>query len=296
MHSQDDWTPPTFTAVTANFLGKLSVADRSEIEGHLAPLSVTRGQLLRGEADASDYVYFPQGPLISLEAIDGVEVGLVGSEGLVGWPALVGCRGLPYRAMVRGRDGTVLRIRTEVLGALSLAIPSIGLAVNRFVNVISVQMAETIGAFALNRVDMRLARWLLLRHDRVGGNVIDVRHDEIASNLRTRRASVTDCLHIIEGDGLIRCRRGRIFIRDRTALEALAADCYGAAESTYREIIGMFGKSAPALTAQPSIALIEATTSPDPRTPELRLHLSRNGPAHPSCRAGFHPRRAAGDC
>lgn len=278
MHSQHNWAPPTFVAATANFLAKLSVVDRSEIEAHIATLSVSRGQMLLGEADASQYVYFPQGPLISLETIDGVEVALVGSEGLVGWPALVGCKVSPYRVVVRGRDGIVLRIRTEVLGAISLAIPSIGLAVNRFVNVISVQMAETIGAFALHRVDMRLARWLLLRHDRVSGNEIDVRHDEIASNLGTRRASVTDCLHVIEGDGLIRCRRGRISIRDRTGLEALAADCYGAAESTYREIIGMFGKSAPALAAKPPVALMQ-----DSRKPEFQLHSGRDERAHPSC-------------
>jgi CRP-like cAMP-binding protein len=221
-----------------DFLGQLAPIDRATIEPHLEAMAVARGSPLFRAADAGEHIYFPQGPLISIEQTNRVEVALIGSEGLVGWPALVGCKCSPYHAIVRGRDGIVLRIGTSTLLAIASFTPSLALVISRFVNVVSVQMAETIGACAFHRIDMRIARWLLLRHDRLGSDEIAVNHDEIADNLGTRRASITDCLHIIEGNGLVRCRRGRITIRDRAGLEALATGCYGAAESFYREIIG----------------------------------------------------------
>ena len=231
-----DWVRPRFTSMNPDFLGQLAPVDRDMIEPHLESVSVLRGEPLFRAADAGEHIYFPRGPLISVEQINRVEVALIGSEGLVGWPALVGCKYSPYHATVRARDGIVLKIGTSALVAIASATPSLALVLSRFVNVISVQMAETIGAYAFHRIDMRIARWLLLRHDRLNGDDISVNHDEIADNLGTRRASITDCLHVIEGNGLVRCRRGRITIRDRAGLEALATGCYGAAESFYREI------------------------------------------------------------
>jgi CRP-like cAMP-binding protein len=237
------------TSLNANFLDQLAPSDRSTIAPHLESLPVSCGQPLFSASDASEHIYFPQEPLISLEQSNRVEVALVGSEGMVGWPALVGCRYFQYHATVRGCDGNVLRVRTDALLPMASAMPSLALVLSRFVNVISLQMAETIGASAFHRIDLRIARWLLLRHDRLDGDEISVNHDEIARNLGTRRASITDCLHVIEGDGLVRCRRGRITIRDRSGLEALATGCYGAAESSYREIIGGPGNSAPFVSA-----------------------------------------------
>jgi CRP-like cAMP-binding protein len=227
-----------------DFLSQLAPVDRATIEPHLEAVSVARGEPLLRATDASEHIYFPRGPLVSIEQTNRVEVALIGSEGLVGWPALVGCKHSPYHATVRGREGIVLKIGTSALVAIASVTPSLALVLSRFVNVISVQMAETIGAYAFHRIDMRIARWLLLRHDRLDGDEISVNHDEIADNLGTRRASITDCLHIIEGNGLVRCRRGRITVRDRTGLEALASGCYGAAESFYREISGVSDETA----------------------------------------------------
>lgn len=206
---------------------------------------MARGMTLFTASEPSEHVYFSQGPLISLEHGNQIEIAVIGSEGLVGWPAMVGCPTSRYDAVVRGKDGELFRVRADRLQSIAQNRPSVGVAILRFANVVSVQMAETIGAHALHRVDMRVARWLLLRHDRVGGDEIIVQHDELARNLGARRASVTDCLHVIEGDGLVRCRRGRILVRDRGGLEDLAAGCYGEAESFYREVIGWFGKSVP---------------------------------------------------
>lgn len=225
-------------------LRQLSPSDRSKLEPHLLPEFVQPGTTLLETSETGDHVYFPQGPTISLEQGNRVEVAVVSSEGMVGWPALTGCTCSPYRAVVRGREGIILKVSTEALIRIAQSSPALHLIINRFVTVINVQMGETIAAATRRRVEMRLARWILLRHDRARGDQLLVHHDEIADNLGTRRASVTDCLHIIEGDGLVRCRRGRISIRDRRGLEDLAGSCYGAAETHYRALIGRFGKPA----------------------------------------------------
>jgi CRP-like cAMP-binding protein len=210
---------------------------------------VVRGTVLSDIADEGDYIFFPQGPLVSLQHGQNVEVALVGSEGLVGWPALVGCRSSSLRAVVCGREGCILRVRTEQLLALAATRPALDLLLSRYMNVIALQMAETIGAGASHRLELRLARWILLRHDRMGGDEIPVHHDDIALNLGTRRASITDTLHILEGAGLVRGRRGRLIVRDRKGLESVAGDCYGASEAFYRTIIGVFGKTLPVSAA-----------------------------------------------
>lgn len=250
---QPDWRQPPCSGASANLLLRhLAPVDRARVEPYLQATPVFRGMVLVEERASTDYVYFPLGALVSIDRADGAEIALIGNEGLVGWPALVGCTRSPHRAVVCGLDGTMFKIRTGVLMRIVSEIPTLASVLNRFVTVVSMQMAETIGAYARHRVDMRLARWLLLRHDRVAGDEIAVNHDEIATNLGTRRASITDCLHIIEGEGLVRCRRGRIVVRDRARLEALATPCYGTAESCYREIIGDFGK-APMYPGPPQI-------------------------------------------
>lgn len=238
-----DWEDTSFSRSFANLiLRNLVVADRAKLEPHLQEVRVTRGAILIEKSAATEHVYFPQGPLISLEQVPRMEVALVGSEGFVGWPAMAGCRRSPYRAVIRGGDGLILKVRTEALLRIAAQVVPLAAMLNQFATVVSVQMAETISAHASHRIDTRLSRWLLLRHDRVSGDELIAHHEEIADNLGTRRASITDCFHILEGNGLVRCRRGRITIRNRRGLETLAAACYGAAEGHYREIIGEFGK------------------------------------------------------
>ncbi|WP_344706337.1 Crp/Fnr family transcriptional regulator [Sphingomonas swuensis] len=192
--------------------------------------------------DDGGHVFFPQGPLVSVGQGNKVEVALVGCEGLVGWPALVGCSLSPFEATICCRDGFVLRIRAADLCMVAATRPAIGLLLSCFINAVGLQMAETIGAAVSHRLELRLARWMLLRHDRLSGDEIAVQHDSIAANLGTRRASVTDTLHLLEGAGHVRGHRGRIIVRDRAGLELVAGGRYGASEGFYRSVIGAFDK------------------------------------------------------
>ncbi len=100
------------------------------------------------------------------------------------------------------------------------------------------QTTQTALANGHARIDQRLARWLLMAMDRLGTAELPLTHELMALMLGVRRPGVTDALHRLEGDGLIRARRGVVTIRNRDALEQKSAGCYGAAEAEYRRLMG----------------------------------------------------------
>ena len=114
----------------------------------------------------------------------------------------------------------------------------------RFVQSMFAQIGQTAISNVNDPIQGRLCRWLLMNHDRLEGDEIQLSHSEIGNMLGVRRASVTDALHILEGEGLIRAKRKSICVRDRARLRACAGDNYGFAESEYRRLIGPFGKDA----------------------------------------------------
>ena len=97
----------------------------------------------------------------------------------------------------------------------------------RFAQVLMVQTTYSVLANAVHHVDERLARWLLMCHDRSDSDDLALTHVFMALMLSVRRPSVTTALHVLEGNGFIRSDRGYVTIRDRVALEAFAGDCYG---------------------------------------------------------------------
>lgn len=230
--------------LTSNLLLKqLEAPDRALIEQQVEPVKASAGAVLFEAGQALEHVYFPIDTMIALENFSRVEVALAGREGMSGWTALAGCNHSPYRAVVRWREGWLLRVPIKPLLTAISARVQLRWVLTQFAIVSAVQMAEGVGAHLHHRLDAAIIRWLLLRHDRVGGDWISAHHQEIADNLGARRASVTDCLHVIEGELHIRCRRGRILIRDRSALETRALGAYGTAESLYRASLGQFGKT-----------------------------------------------------
>lgn len=234
----------TVLPVTSNLLLKqLASPDQAFIESHAELQKVAIGSVLFEAGETLEHVYFPVDTIVALEHFGRVEVALAGREGMSGWTALAGFIRSPYRASVVCREGSLLRVPIEPLLDAMTRRAQLRWTLTQFAIVSAVQMAEGVGAHAHHRLDAAIVRWLLLRHDRLGGDWIRAQHQEIADSLGARRASVTDCLHVIEGERHIRCRRGRILVRDRDGLEARANGAYGAAEALYRASLGTFGKS-----------------------------------------------------
>ena len=169
-----------------------------------------------------------------------IGVGHTGYEGFAGWPVLLGSDSSPHEARMTAVGGTAFRISAPDMLAACRASPALHDLLLRFVRVFTVQLSCTVVSSLTQSVENRLCRWTLMAHDRVEGDEIEVTHSEIAVMLAIRRSSVTDALHILEGEGLIRCHRGMVTVRDRAGLRQRAGDTYGTAEAEYSRLIAPF--------------------------------------------------------
>lgn len=221
-------------------LRALAKADRLLLEKGAEPLHLRRGDALIEVGQPLDALFFPETTLLTIAKGlgDRAEIAVVGREGFAGWSLLLGAKCAGHSVAVSTRDGCILRVGFDIVRKALGASPTLRIALLAFVEVLTVQMGTSIRSTACDHLDVRIARWLLMRHDRVGGDELLVCHAEMAAGLGIRRASVTDILHIFEGDGLVRCRRGQILIRDRDRLEKLAAGSYGEPERCYKALIG----------------------------------------------------------
>lgn len=226
-------------------LGSLEASDFALLTPHLVHVEVAGGETL-SPVSGEPVVCFPLTMVASVVQVmrDGsrFEIGLIGPEGVIGWPVTVGSQSAAQEGIVQLGGGAMLTVPLSVLPTLCAQSGTLHAAMLSFVQSFAVQMSHMIVANLRDGIERRLARWLLMLHDRIPGDVLAVTHGELASALHVRRASVTDTLHVLEGNRVVRCTRGQLVVRDRAALTALAGDSYGPAEASYRALIGAFGK------------------------------------------------------
>lgn len=231
-----------------SLLQSLSASDALALSPHLRRLRLRAGEHLADDAADAALIYFPETLVACLgtKTDRGVtfEIGMVGREGIIGWDVLFGPSSPRHCAKVQLTGGAALTISARRLRTICASRPTLAQAFLRFGHVFGIQMAGTLVSNLHDDHVRRLCRWLLMFHDRVDGEELAITHDSLATLLDARRATVTDALHTLEGDRLLRCTRGRIVVRDRAALELHAGHAYGASESAYRSAIGSFGRSA----------------------------------------------------
>jgi CRP-like cAMP-binding protein len=229
-------------------LRSLTSTDFRIIAPHLKRIAFGAGEIVIPSQEKLQHILFPETLLITFHepriAGGRTHIGMVGREGLAGWSLLLGSDHATFMGVAQLQGGSALCIGAERLIEACQTSPSLNNALLRFVHNFMVQMACTIVSNASDPIERRVARWLLMMHDRVEENVLPFTHDHVSNALNVRRASVTDCFHILEGDGLLRCMRGKIVVRDRAGLTALAGESYGTVEAHYTRAIGPFGKAA----------------------------------------------------
>lgn len=217
------------------------------IARHMERVTLDEGAYVLGAGAAIDAVWFPEQVVTSCvdSVADGaqVEVGVMGFEGMAGWPMLLGCETSPHDVVVQGGGGTALRAPRAAFLELCGSCPAAAGVFLAYVNTLMVQFGRTAVSNLRDPVERRLARWLLMHHDRLEGDEIELTHKAIAARLGVRRAGVTNGLHALEGQDAIRNRRGHIVIRDRPALRRIAGESYGHAEAQYSRAIAPFGKT-----------------------------------------------------
>jgi CRP-like cAMP-binding protein len=193
-------------------------------------VSLPTPTVLNETGEPIKYVFFLNSGLASILSImaDGktVEVGLCGSEGFVGGPLTAGLHTSPTRVIMQV-EGCGFRMATkDFIGAL-VKCPKLAIALQRFAHEIALQASQVAACNRLHEVEERLARWLLMSQDRLGGNLVPLTQEFLAHMLGTRRASVTVAAGILQKAGLITYTRGSVKIENRLKLEDASCECYG---------------------------------------------------------------------
>lgn len=243
------------SSVSNLLLRSLSPGDYGVLQPCLARVRLQQGEFLFKSGRPIEQVHFPEGGVCSVvaeqERGEMIEVGLYGREGMSGSAVVLGAGQTPNASMVQVGNPDALAIASDRLLEACDESPSLLRVLLRFAQVFAVQSALTAASNAHQALPERLARWLLMCHDRVAGDRIDLTHDFISTMLAVRRSSVTVTLHTLEGVGAIRATRGVVAIVERARLEEIAGVSYGAAEREYRRLIGPFGKSGGDIGVQP---------------------------------------------
>lgn len=222
-------------------LRRLPSEDLALLEPHLEPFRLGRHAPLFARGEPVGHVFFPDRGVASTVMVSPegqrVEAGVVGFEGFTPTGVVMGADTLPFDGnMQMGGEGH--RIAIAPLRAATAESAGLRDLLIRFAYVFSVQLGSTALSNAVHTVDERLARWLLMCHDRADGDELELTHDFMSLMLAVRRPSVTTALHVLEGNGYIRAERGLLTIRDRAGLESFAGDAYGVPEREYRQLIG----------------------------------------------------------
>jgi CRP-like cAMP-binding protein len=200
------------------------------VRTHLEPVDLPQHYILHEAGQRIDYAHFVNNGMTSLVVItnDGrsVEVGIVGREGMVGMPLIVGLRSGLWRG-IQQIPGTGARLRAEALAEVLPVAPQLRLELTRYALLHGLQVAQIAACNRLHEIEQRLARWLLMCQDRVDSQMLNLTHEFLAQMLGTGRPSVTLAAGMLEQAGVIENLRGSIRILNRKQLEEVSCECYG---------------------------------------------------------------------
>lgn len=225
------------SAATGNrLLAVLPVDERERIVTRAEPVMLAAGETLVEPGAPLRHVYFPIEGFISriaqTDARARLEVGLIGDEGMLGASLVLGIDVSPAGAMVRG-EGSAHRMDAAAFRRELAASPRLERLARRYLHVLMVQLVQAAVCTHYHGVDARLARSLLLMHDRAHSDVFAITHRFLAFMLGVRRAGISVAASALQRRKLIRYHRGRLTILDRNGLEAAACGCYFADRETY---------------------------------------------------------------
>jgi CRP-like cAMP-binding protein len=210
-------------------LKALPERDRSALLAKLEFVDLPIQTILNEAEQPIKFGYFVNAGLASVLSVlsDGkrVEVGLAGKEGFVGIPLLVGFSSSPTRVVMQ-IAGTGFKIRSSDLIDMIRKLPQLEKLLQRYSQELNLQAAQVAACNRLHEVDERLARWLLMCQDRIGGDEVLLTQEFLSHMLGTRRASVTVAAGILQKEGIIAYSRGRVKVADRHKLETASCECY----------------------------------------------------------------------
>ncbi|WP_096669291.1 Crp/Fnr family transcriptional regulator [Polaromonas sp. AET17H-212] len=229
------------SAVENHLIERLPRPDRARLLAACEPVDLALSNVLCEPGQPIRHVYFPTQGFISLvtpvDGSPGVEVGMVGREGMLGAQLALGVATAPWRALVQGAGGA-WRIGTVAFKRELARSPALQRGLNRYLYVLMVQHAASAGCLRFHLTGQRLVRWLLMSQDRAHSDSFHVTHEFLAYMLGMRRVGITAAASALQKGGLIEYHRGELTVLDRQGLEAAACSCYAADRRTYTDLLG----------------------------------------------------------
>ena len=236
------------STVKNRILAALSEHEYERLSPHLETVFLGPGEILYDCLEPLRYVYFPIDAVILLLSTmeDGAttEVGVVGSEGMLGVSASFGVNTTPNQAMVLVA-GRAVMMRTEALAELFDRGGPLRTILLRYMQALFIQVSQTAACNRAHQLEGRLCRWLLMIHDRLGSDILPLTQEVIANMLGTRRPYVTVAAGQLHKQGMIHCHRGQITIIDRQTLEARACECYRVVKREFDHLLGNIASPVP---------------------------------------------------
>jgi len=230
----------TLHAPQNRLLAALPRRDAKPVLDGCEPVELKFGQVLYEPDTRIRYAYFPTDSFISLMIpVDGtanLEVGLIGNEGMLGSPLVLGVTASPLRALVHGA-GSALRMNAGVLLHELGQRLALRRALHRYLHVRMIQLSQAAACTRFHVVEQRLARLMLMTQDRAQMDEFHVTHEFLAYMLGVRRVGVTKAAHALQARHLIRYHRGAVTILDRAGMEAASCGCYHADQDTYEGLL-----------------------------------------------------------
>jgi CRP-like cAMP-binding protein len=210
-------------------LASLPKAEIARLAPHLMPLDLPSGKTLLDPGQEITYAYFLETGLASVVVAmangNMVETGITGNDGFVGFSVLLGTKTMPTRTFMQ-IAGKGFKIKAQHLVDEFEKSGTLQKKINRYFQANLMLTGQTAACNRLHDIAERLARWLLMCHDRMESDTFSITHEFLGHMLGTPRSTVTLAAGILHKAGLIDYSRGKVTIRDRKGLEKAACECY----------------------------------------------------------------------
>lgn len=229
-------------------LAALPPQERGQLAPELEPVSFTLNEALYRANQPLSHVHFVVRGMVSMVRTTGdggtVEVGPVGRDGMVGLPVFLDAETDPLHAFAQVLPCQALRIGAEAFRTARDELPGLRSVIGRYTSWSHTGMAQWVACARLHEAHQRMARWLLMCHDRVDGHTFGLTHEFLAQMLGVRRPTVTLAAGLLQKAGLIHYSRGVVTILDRDGLEEIACECHRISRDEYRRLFGWLPSTA----------------------------------------------------
>ncbi len=230
-------SPLKSPAIANQLLAALPKKDYQRLQSHLEEVPLVFEEILYQPNVLLSDVYFPNRGIVSLLAgvseRSTLEVGLVGNEGVVGLNVFMGVNSSLNRAVVQGA-GSAMKMKATAFRKLSNHGGALQQLLQRYSHSVLTQISQSAVCNQFHSVDARLARWLLMTHDRMRNDEFRITQEFLSHMLGVRREGVSKAAGDLQKRGLIRYRRGNLKILNRAGLEATSCGCYEIIKEEYK--------------------------------------------------------------